>query len=65
MDYTSQEPAFRGGSWFLQPGVDGRVKPDHDKVCEIAGNSKPDSRGTNPAMTKVLKMQEDPNRTAG
>jgi hypothetical protein len=31
------EPAFRGGSWFLQPGVDGRVKPDHDNVFENAG----------------------------
>jgi hypothetical protein len=39
------EPSFRGGGWFLQPGVDGRVKPDHDKVFEIARNSKPDSRG--------------------
>jgi hypothetical protein len=47
------EPAFRGGSWFLQPGVDGRVKPDHDKVFEIAGNSKPDSRGIDPRIHGV------------
>jgi hypothetical protein len=44
------EPAFRGGSWFLQPGVDGRVKPNHDKVFDNAGNSKPDSRGLDPRI---------------
>jgi hypothetical protein len=26
------EPAFRGGSWFLQPGVDGRIKSDRNEV---------------------------------
>jgi hypothetical protein len=24
------EPAFRGGSWFLQPDVGGRDQPGHD-----------------------------------
>jgi hypothetical protein len=44
--------AFRGGSWFLRPGVDGRVKPDHDEIIEVARKPEPDSRGSSPGMTR-------------
>jgi hypothetical protein len=51
------EPAFRGGNWFLQPGADGRVKPDHDKVFENTGISKPDSSWLVPATHAVQQAR--------
>jgi hypothetical protein len=40
--------AFRGRDGFLRPGVDGRVKPDHDDVIDVMSEDKADSCGTRP-----------------